>query len=229
MVLALIVGEIENSLMLARFRGNQGPGWELVFELGLGIPACKRVPRGQHPPDIKNCYEGEKRGKKKNSSRQTKYVSASDHKLPFPVPARRCPRYISETFIPVYPPHGDGIDTKIGERESEVPLRGGGFLPDRPFQIPRNRSILLIHLLIYNLYIQHDTVSMNFFPFSYYIDQKYTVKKKINRVTWRRISMILSKNFERNSFQLLKSVIVGDKFRGKVGFRGCARRDTGHG
>lgn len=53
-------------------------------------------------PDIRNCYEGEN-GRKKNSPSQTKYISVSDHKLPFPVPARRWPtifpRHLS-WFIP---------------------------------------------------------------------------------------------------------------------------------
>lgn len=67
-------------------------------------------------PDIRNCYKGENGRRKKNSPSQTKYISVSDHKLPFPVLARRWPT--------IFPRHLSWfIPEKEGEEEKKVESR----------------------------------------------------------------------------------------------------------
>lgn len=72
-------------------------------------------------PDIRNCYEGEYGRRKKNSPSRTKYISVSDHKLPFPVPARRWPtifpRHLS-WFIPGKKGEGGEEKKKVESRTS---------------------------------------------------------------------------------------------------------------
>lgn len=56
-------------------------------------------------------------------------------------------------------------------------LRGGGFLPPTdPSRYRRNRSSLLIYLLIYNLYI-HDTTYI-FYVSSYKFLSSFSIKNK---------------------------------------------------
>lgn len=129
---------------------------------------------------------------RKNSPRQTKYVSASDHKLPFPVPARRCPvifpRHLSQFILLT--------ETVSMRRLGRGSLRGGGFLPPTdPSRYRRNRSSLLIYLLIYNLYI-HDTTYISYASYKFLLFPSKINKKKINRCTivvQHGISKILSR------------------------------------
>lgn len=58
-----------------------------IVEFGLGILACNRT-LVYLPSGYQKLLRGRERGRKKNSPRQTKYVSASEHKLLFPVSAR---------------------------------------------------------------------------------------------------------------------------------------------
>lgn len=129
---------------------------------------------------------------RKNSPRQTKYVSASDHKLPFPVPARRCPvifpRHLSQFILLT--------ETVSMRRLGRGSLRGGGFLPPTdPSRYRRNRPSLLIYLLIYNLYI-HDTTYISYASYKFLLFPSKINKKKINRCTivvQHGISKILSR------------------------------------
>lgn len=58
-----------------------------IVEFGLGFLACNRT-LVYLPSGYQKLLRGRERGRKKNSPRQTKYVSASEHKLLFPVSAR---------------------------------------------------------------------------------------------------------------------------------------------
>lgn len=133
---------------------------------------------------------------RKNSPRQTKYVSASDHKLPFPVPARRCPvifpRHLSQFILLT-----ETVSMRrLGRGGVRGSLRGGGFLPPTdPSRYRRNRSSLLIYLLIYNLYI-HDTTYISYASYKFLLFPSKINKKKINRCTivvQHGISKILSR------------------------------------